>query len=135
FFKTPVGIGFLTEMREYLIGTLDYSEDEVRAIPLYLFYDTTAANKKAVEKPVKKKERVGLLFISAVLNIALLIGVIVMFWIATHTDHPNIINYEAAITNRYAAWDQELNEREAAVREAERELDLKLEEMSTDQGE
>lgn len=135
FFKTPVGIGFLTEMREYLIGTLDYSEDEVRAIPLYLFYDTTAANKKAVDKPVKKKERVGLLFISAVLNIALLIGVIVMFWIATHTDHPNIINYEAAITNRYAAWDQELNEREAAVREAERELDLKLEEMSTDQGE
>ena len=77
----------------------------------------------------------GLLFISAVLNIALLIGVIVMFWIATHTDHPNIINYETAITNRYAAWDQELNEREAAVREAERELDLKLEEMSTDQGE
>ena len=136
FFKTPVGIGFLTEMREYLIGTLDYAEDEVRAIPLYMFYDTTAAKKtenKADKKPEKKKERVGILFISIVFNIALLIGVGIMFWIAMYTEHPNILNYETAITNRYAAWDQELTERERAVKQAERELDLQLESMSFDE--
>ena len=136
FFKTPVGIGFLTEMREYLIDTLDYAEDEVRAIPLYMFYDTTAAKNtetKADKKPEKKKERVGLLFLSVVFNIALLIGVGIMFWIAMNTNHPNILNYEAAITNRYAAWDQELTERERAVKQAERELDLQLEALSFDE--
>ena len=136
FFKTPVGIGFLTEMREYLIDTLDYAEDEVRAIPLYMFYDTTAAKKtetKADKKPEKKKERVGLLFLSVVFNIALLIGVGIMFWIAMNTNHPNILNYEAAITNRYASWDQELTERERAVKQAERELDLQLEALSFDE--
>ncbi len=124
FFKTPVGIGFLSEMREYLIGTLDFPEDEVSAIPLYMFYDTTADKKKAKKAPEKKKEHVGILFVSIVLNIALVIGVIIMFWIAKTTDQPNILNYESAITNRYAAWDQELRERESAVRQAERELGL-----------
>ena len=122
FFKTPVGIGFLTEMREYLIETLDYSEEEVRAIPLYMFYDTT--QKKAPEKPVKKKEHAGVLFTSIVLNIALIVAVIIMFWIATHTDHPNILNYETVLTDKYATWEQELTERETAVRQAERELEF-----------
>ncbi len=125
FFKAPVGIGFLSEMREYLIDTLDYSEDEVRAIPLYMFYDTTVDKKKAPAKaPAKKKEPVGILFVSIVLNIALIVAVIIMFWIAKNTEQPNILNYEEAITNRYAAWDQQLTEREAAVRQAERELGL-----------
>ena len=122
FFKTPVGIGFLTEMREYLIETLDYSEEEVRAIPLYMFYDTT--KKKAPEKSVKKKEHAGVLFTSIVLNIALIVAVIIMFWIATHTDHPNILNYETVLTDKYATWEQELTERETAVRQAERELEF-----------
>ena len=123
FFKTPVGIAFLTEMREYLIGTLDYSEEEVRAIPLYMFYDSTGA-KNTKAKPEKKKEPVGLLFVSVVLNLALIAGVIVMFWIATHTEHPNILNYETVITNKYAAWEQELTEREREVRRMERELNM-----------
>ena len=122
FFKTPVGIGFLTEMREYLIETLDYSEDEVRSIPLYMFYDTTGKAPKT--KEVKKKEHAGILFTSIVLNIALIVAVIIMFWIATHTEQPNILNYETVITNKYATWDQELTERERAVREAERELGI-----------
>lgn len=124
FFKTPVGIAFLTEMREYLIDTLDYSEEEVQPIPLYMFYDTTKKNDKAGEASKKKKEPVGLLFVSIVLNIALIAGVIWMFWIATHTDNPNILNYETVLTNRYASWDQELTERERQVRLMERELGI-----------
>ena len=132
FFKTPVGIAFLTEMREYLIGTLDYSEEEVQAIPLYMFYDTTGKDSgKSPEK--KKKEPVGLLFISVVLNIALIAGVIWMFWIATHTDNPNILNYETVLTDRYASWDQELTERERQVRIMERELGINTEDtLSTE---
>ena len=127
FFKTPVGIAFLTEMREYLIDVLDYSEEEVQAIPLYMFYDTTKKNDNASDDKKKKKEPVGLLFISIVLNIALIGAVIWMFWIATHTDNPNIINYETVLTNRYASWDQELTERERQVRLMERELGIETE--------
>ena len=47
-----------------------------------------------------------------------------MFWIATHTDNPNILNYETVLTNRYASWDQELTERERQVRMMERELGI-----------
>ncbi|MBP5472307.1 MAG: hypothetical protein J6Y12_06495, partial [Lachnospiraceae bacterium] len=91
FFKTPVGIAFLSEMREYLIDVLDYSEEEVQAIPLYMFYDTTKKDDKSDVDKKKKKEPVGLLCISVVLNIALIGSVIWMFRIATHTDNPNII--------------------------------------------
>ena len=127
FFKTPVGIAFLTEMREYLIDVLDYSEEEVQAIPLYMFYDTTKKSDIAADDKKKKKEPVGLLFISVVLNIALIAGVIWMFWIANHTDNPNILNYETVLTNRYASWDQELTERERQVRMMERELGIEVE--------
>ena len=129
FFKTPVGIAFLTEMREYLIDVLDYSEEEVQAIPLYMFYDTTKTDEKTDGDKKKKKEPVGLLFISVVLNIALIGAVIWMFWIATHTDNPNIINYETVLTNRYASWDQELTERERQVRLMERELGINTESL------
>ena len=48
----------------------------------------------------------------------------VMFVMALRSDVPNIINYRTAITNEYASWEQELSEREAKVREREKELDI-----------
>ena len=47
-----------------------------------------------------------------------------MFIISTTGSRPTILNYEKAIQNRYATWEQELNDRESAVREKERELML-----------
>lgn len=37
----------------------------------------------------------------------------------------NILNYENAILNKYAAWEQELTAREQAVREKEQESGIK----------
>jgi len=34
------------------------------------------------------------------------------------------LNYKRNVTNRYASWDQEITQRENAVREKERELGL-----------
>lgn len=121
FFRSPVGMNFLSELREYMIGTLDFSEDEVRPVPIYVLYDGFS-RKKTNKEPEKQKEKVGALFVSIVLNIALVIGVIIMFWIATHTEQPNILNYESAITNKYAAWEQDLTQREQNLRQAEKEL-------------
>ena len=95
----------------------------------YVMDKRVYAIKCATYDKKKKKEPVGLLFISVVLNIALIGAVIWMFWIATHTDNPNIINYETVLTNRYASWDQELTERERQVRLMERELGINTESL------
>lgn len=47
-----------------------------------------------------------------------------MFMITLKSDNPNILNYEKNLVNRYAAWEQELREREQVVREKERELNI-----------
>ena len=62
------------------------------------------------------------LTISVILNILLALAMLAMFIISLNSDYPNIINYERAVTDRYAAWEQELTEREKVIREKEREL-------------
>ena len=39
-------------------------------------------------------------------------------------NNPNILNYQNAVLNKYASWEQELMEREQAVREKEQELGI-----------
>ena len=56
---------------------------------------------------------------SLVMNLILLISVVFMFLISATSGHPTILNYEKEIINRYSSWEQELTEREAALREAE----------------
>ena len=52
----------------------------------------------------------------------MIVLVIAMFVITLTADQPNILNYVRALLNKYATWEQELTEREAAVRERELEL-------------
>ena len=47
---------------------------------------------------------------------------IVMFVIATTGSNPTVINYEKALQDRYAEWEQQLSDRERAIREKEKEL-------------
>ncbi len=47
-----------------------------------------------------------------------------MFAIALKSDVPNILNYREAIVNEYSEWEQELTQRERAVREAEQQYDM-----------
>jgi hypothetical protein len=47
-----------------------------------------------------------------------------MFVITMNSDSDNILNYKTNVTNRYSAWDEELTEREKAVREAEKRLGI-----------
>ena len=56
---------------------------------------------------------------SLILNAILAVCVVLMFALTATSSHPNIINYETELVNRYATWEQELSEREAAIREWE----------------
>ena len=131
-FVTPLGFGFLKEVREYLISREEIDGDRIKPLELNRMYSLGSDTKETEEElpkrriiPAEKKnpyeER---FFISAVLNVILAIAVIVMFIIATTSKNANILNYENAIVNRYASWEEELKEREQKVKDAERELGL-----------
>lgn len=127
-FKTPIGYTYLHTLQKYLRDY--YEEDEVRSVPLFVNYIGSMRNystpaKKRVEpqeaeiEPAEKK-----LKRSRVLNFLLILTIIVMFIINFYGETPNILNYEHVIVNRYAAWEQELTQRENVIREKEHELDM-----------
>lgn len=126
-FKTPLGLQYLRHLQEYLMERPEIDNENIPPIPLYKNYDgefrekTSPARNRVI--PAKKKNSIALPM-SIMLNVVLVIAVIAMFAITLTSDQPNVLNYERAITNRYAAWEQELTEREQAVREKEREWKL-----------
>lgn len=133
--QTPVGWNYLYNMRLKMeVAGID--EAKIPPIPLYGTFayrrsDELSANiaKQRIkssakkEKPVDKRYRVRF-FVAVGVCLALLVVVVGMFRIALQSRNPNILNYKEAILNQYAAWEQELTEREKAVRE--KELELKL---------
>lgn len=128
-FKTPVGIRYLKQLQEYLLSQEKIKPEQVTAIPLENTYDKAKRprddRKEQQEQEREAKKRY--LTISVILNILLVTAVIAMFVISFNSDQPNILNYKKAITNQYAAWDQELTERERVVREKERALQIEAE--------
>lgn len=126
-FKTPVGMKYLEGLRTQLMEA-GVPEESIPLIQLYANYeprprdrsDATVRTRMIQEKKDAIKRRLNL---SLLLNVLLILAVIAMFVITLKSDNPNILNYERTIQNRYAAWEQELTERENRVRERERELD------------
>ncbi len=133
-FKTPVGLEYLKKLQQFLLGQEDIPREKVSGIPLYLTFDgelrqeTSPARRRV--QPSRKKSREQekaerkqlLVNVSFILNILLVIALCAMFTISLKSDNPNILNYKKNLTNQYASWEQQLTERENAVREKEREL-------------
>ncbi len=127
-FKSPIGWEYLMNLRAKLLES-GFTQEDLIPIPLNVtFTRHSAFENMAVKQRIKpQKEDTGADFgkiFSIILNIVLVILVIVMFVIASKSDSDNIINYKRNITNRYSAWDEELKEREKAVREAEKKLGI-----------
>lgn len=131
-FRTPVGFGYLKALREFLLEQSDIDPQEIPNIPLYISYSNEIREKsrpaKNRVKPLKEdgaEEKQKFRYrTSILLNILLVLAIAAMFMITLRSDNPNVLNYERVITDRYASWEQELIEREGAVRE--KELKLKL---------
>lgn len=125
-FKSPVGLFFLKHMQIYLINQPGIDSDTVDDIPLYVSFEgefreqgNPARSRVKPAEPKQAAKKSIALPVSIIMNICLAAAVIAMFAITLNADQPNILNYEKVITNRYAAWEQELTERENAVRERE----------------
>jgi hypothetical protein len=127
-FKTPVGWGYLVGLRTKLLES-GFTEDDLIPIPLNVSMTRHSAleglNVKQRIIPAEPKQKTPFLMIfSLVMNVVLLILVGLMFYVAATSESDNIINYRTNITNRYSAWEQDLTDRERAVREAEKKLGI-----------
>ncbi len=127
-FKTPIGWEYLVGLRRKLLES-GYKEEDLIPIPLnvsmtrHSAMDTLNVKQRILPQEPKKEANFKTIF-SIILNIVLLILVGVMFYITITAETDNIINYRKNITNRYAGWEQELSDREKAVREAEKRLGI-----------
>ena len=127
-FKTPVGLMYLKRLQDFLKNNSTIDKERIPAIPVDFICDKSVPEKrvelKSVRAAVQKREEIqkSNQKISFILNVVLIIGMIVMFWMATQSENLNMINYKNKLENRYAKWEQELTEREQAVREKEQNL-------------
>ena len=131
-FQTPIGWEYLKYMQEEMQG-LGIPEEEIRPIPMYLTFvhEETQATGQPVRQRIRPSRRNDLMRkyrITLLLNVLLGILVVAMFAITIKSDNPNILNYKNAIVNQYATWEQELTEREDALRKKEQSLQTNLEE-------
>ena len=129
-FSTPVGWEYLKFLKGQIIQA-GVPEEELRPIPLFVTFTTNKEDNEYAhiakmhinEKKTQAAKTKEQLRTSVFINIFLVILVIVMFLITINGSHPNIINYKKAITDNYSAWEQELTEIEAALRERENALE------------
>jgi len=126
-FRTPIGWDYLNRLKGILLNG-GYIEAELRPIPLYTVF-ARADEKTSVAQRIKPKaKRIDpykkKFVIASMICVILVITVFAMFVITLKSDTPNMINYRNAIINEYASWEQDIKEREDAVREKERELKI-----------
>lgn len=142
-FETQIGLTYLRNLQIHLIGEKALGPEE---LPLPVYYskhnwekesvrikeeyraEEEEINKKAEEQVNRAKEAARKAKDQSrfyVATICVLIFMVIGMFIITLTgNNENILNYKTVITNRYAEWEQDLTEREAAVREKEAKLQL-----------
>ena len=132
--QTPVGFQYLQKLKGFL--TERGLAGRARGIPLQQQYSSGVQEQGRGQEPdgrhvarvrVQPSQYRALrskLRRSVLLNIVLILLVIIMFAITLTGKNANILNYERVLTDRYAGWEQELTQREAAVREKERALHM-----------
>ncbi len=128
-FETPIGWEYLKKLQRELRRN-GVSEGQIRPIPLYVTFchKDSRVNTEPARDRIRQSTKVSpdrrKLQTSVIVNILLGILVAAMFWITLNSNNPNILNYKRKITNEYASWEQDLTERENAIREKESSLGM-----------
>lgn len=141
YFETPVGIEFLREMQTKLETVPQIRREDILPIPIP--NQTLEAEKdekrtkmeerekRAEEKQwLKEKKSAGeqrykkLFIATGILSVMLAAIVIGMFVITYMSGNDmTIFNYEQQVIDKYEAWEQELDQREADLTEREKALE------------
>lgn len=126
-FMTPIGLQYLQSMQEKMVKW-GIPKDKIQPVPFYATFTNKTANNQSIRKSVEarrpKPEYKSKFITSLLINILLVLLVGAMFVITLKSDNANILNYRTAVLNEYSQWEQELTQRERAVRKAEQELNI-----------
>ena len=137
-FHTPIGITYMLRLYDwlmknkyddidkmYVIMDQEPVKAEVDDLEQGLLSERDELWKSRLEAQNKKmRETTARLRTSFFVNIVLVVLVIVLFIISQTGNNPTVLNYKTKIINQYSAWEQELQEREQAVKEKEAQLDI-----------
>lgn len=140
FFETAVGYSYLKELQEYL-NTIPYiNNEDVQPIPIKhpevekeirkerIKQRQQQKNMKSKLDEVKRSSNNSVLGrkckLSMMINLILALCVVGMFIVSMTSSNPTVLNYEAKLLDKYAAWEQELTEREQEIRLKESELGI-----------
>lgn len=126
-FLTPVGMVYLHKMQVQLLQC-GVPREKIRPIPLYGTFSNKTEKNSSIRKSItargQRVEFKGRFITSVCINILLAAALTAIVLLSFWSDFPTIINYRTAIVNEYSEWEQELSDRERAVREAEQALEL-----------
>lgn len=119
-FHTPVGISYVRELQKYLIDSREIDNNSILDIPVEPLH-AGISKKNMVDRIAhvfsnSRKAYRDRLKIAIVTNFILIIVIIAMFIITTTSNNINILNYQEKIENKYATWEQDLTERENALK-------------------
>ena len=136
-FHTSVGLFYLKGIRDFLVREDMRYEEVLPQVPASSGGVEGRRDKAEEEQREQIRQqlenRKQQLRFSIFLNVLLVLAVLAMFWITLNSEQPNILNYERALKDRYASWEQELSAREQTVRQKEREQLLREDSESKQQ--
>jgi len=132
--KTEVGKKFLKELKERLLEA-----EEVENKKIYGFNEEDEkwlkrrkaqkdreeeekAKQKARKEERQKKDYRQKYYHALILNFLLVAAILIMAYITLNSNHVNILNYENALLDKYASWEESLKSKEADLNTREREL-------------
>ena len=131
-FITPVGITFLMQMQKELLRSRK-NVDEVPKVPITLPRKRKKSAElfsKETQEKTQEKNRVLIDYYRSKLRntrivmFFLIVVIGAMFLITMFGPNTPFVDAEVKLQNKYAAWEQELRQREDAVEKRERELGI-----------
>lgn len=134
-FQTPVGYEYLKELQEYLKTIPGIRNEDIRPIPVadnLVVRDTRGISERWSRRLEKEQNKLRM---SVVANFAFVVSILLMFLITATSGQTSILNYEKKIQDKYAQWEQQLTQREKAIREEEQELELDFDTVLDDEEE
>ena len=131
-FRTPVGYCYLRDLQKRMIkGGVD--KERIPPISLYQVYNDAYKVQERPRRITQTKKEINpdrrLMRNSIWANIIMFFIILVLFIITLTGENANVLNYRNVITNEYSSWEEELTNREQAVREKERELGITITNM------
>ena len=128
-FRTPVGYAYMHDLQKKM-ASMGVRPDDIPGVPLYQVYNSKLDDELKPRRTFtvpKRKKKSAIIRMNRnliIVNVILVILIIALFAISLNGSTPTILNYKNAIENEYASWEQDLKERENAVRAKERELGI-----------